>query len=101
MSDKEILEIYADLEKSCLSDSEKKQVMDMLHKYKDAFSPKDEIGNCPNIEVEIDITDKFPFFIRPYYVKEEDKNILDKKMKRLCYLSILKEGFQHIQVQLC
>ena len=43
MSDKEILEKYVDLEKSCLSDSEKKQVMDMLHKYKDTFSLRDEI----------------------------------------------------------
>ena len=48
------------------------------------------------MEVEKDITDKSPFFIRPYHVKEEDKNILDKEMKRLCYLGILKEGFQHI-----
>ena len=52
-----------------------------------------EIGTCPNIKVEIDVTDKFPFFIRPYHVKEEGKNILDKEMKRLCYVGILKEGF--------
>ena len=37
-------------------------------------------------------------FIRPYHVKEEDKRILDKEMKR-CYLGILKEGFQPTQVQ--
>ena len=37
--------------------------------------------------------DKMPFFIRPHHVKEEDKRILDKEMKRLCYLGILKEGF--------
>ena len=47
--------------------------MDMLYKYKDAFSIRDEIGTCPNIEVEIDITDKSPFFIRWFNVKEEDK----------------------------
>ena len=33
------------------------------------------------------------FFIRPFHAKEEDKAILDKEMKRLCYLEILKEGF--------
>ena len=27
----------------------------------DAFSLRDEIGTCPNIEVEIDVTDKSPF----------------------------------------
>ena len=57
------------------------------------FSHRDEIGMCPNIEVEIKVTDKSPFFIRPFHAKEEDKNILDKDMKRLCYLGILKEGF--------
>ena len=41
---------------------------------------------CPNIEVEIDVTDKNLFFIRPLHAKEEDKAILDKEMKRLCYL---------------
>ena len=39
-----------------------------------------------------DVTDKTPFFIRSYHVKE-DKRILVREMKRLCYLGILKEGF--------
>ena len=46
-----------------------------------------------NIEVDIDVTDKSPFFTRPYQVREEGKAIIDKEMKRLCYLGILKEGF--------
>ena len=54
-----------------LADEEKTQVMNMLYKYKDAFSLRDEIGTCPNIEVEIDVTDKSLFFIRPYHIKEE------------------------------
>ena len=61
--------------------------------YKDAFSLRDEIGMCPNIEVEIDVTDKTPFFITPFHAKEEDKVILDKETRRLCYLEIVKEGF--------
>ena len=48
---------------------------------------------CSNIEVEIDVTDKIPFCIRPSHAKEEDKVILDKEMMRLCYLDILKEDF--------
>ena len=67
--------------------------MDMLYKYKDTFSLRNEIGTCPNIEVEIDIMDKSPFFIRPYHVWEVEKNFVDKEMKHLCYLEILKEGF--------
>ena len=34
-----------------------------------------------------------PFFLRPYHVREEDKAFIDKEMKRLCYMGILKEGF--------
>ena len=93
MTDKEILHKYIDLENSYLTDSEKIQVRDMIYEYKDAFSLRDEIGTCPNIEIDIDVTDRTPFFIRPYHVREEDKRILDKEMKRLCYLGILKEGF--------
>ena len=89
MSDREILEIYVDLENSCSIDKEKMEVMDMLYKYKEAFGLRDEIGTCPNIEVEIDVVDKSPFLIRPYHVKE-NKNFMDKEMKHLCYLGILK-----------
>ena len=93
MTDREILEKYINLDNTCLTEKEKKEVREMLCKYKDAFSLRDEIGMCPNIEVGIDVTDKSPFFIRPYHVREEDKNLIDKEMKQLYYLGILKEGF--------
>ena len=54
----------------------------MLYEYRDTFSLQ-EIGTYPNMEVEIDITDKTPIFIRPYHAKEEDKNTLDNEMKIL------------------
>ena len=93
MRDKEIPEKYVNLDNSCLSMGEKTKVMHMLVKYKEAFSFRDEIGTCPKNEVEIDVTDKSPFFIRPYHVREEDKAFIDKEMKGLCYMGILKEGF--------
>ena len=71
--DREILEKYIDLDKYCLLDTEKKQVMYMLYKYKDAFSLRDEIGSCPNIEVELDITEKSTFLL--------DHIMLRKKVK--------------------
>ena len=51
MSDREILETFIDFEKYCLTEKEKKEVMNMLYKYKEAFSLKDEIVTCQNIEV--------------------------------------------------
>ena len=93
MTDKEILDKYINLDNSCLSQEEKKETMDMLYRYKKAFSLRDEIGMCHNIEVEINATDKSPFFIRLYHIREEDKAFNDKEMKQLCYIGILKEGF--------
>ena len=93
MMDKEILKKFIDLEMSCLTTKEKMKVMDMLYKYKEAFSLGGEMGTCPDIEVEIDVMDESPFFIRPYHVNKEDKIFTDKEMKHLCYLGILKEGF--------
>ena len=87
------MDTYINLDNSCLTKAEKKEVRDLLYEYKDAFSLRDEIGMCLNTEVEIDITDKTPFFIRTFHAKEEDKVILDKEMKRLFYLGILKGGF--------
>ena len=93
MTDKEILDKYINLEDSCLDEQERKNVMEMLYEYKDVFSLRDEIGTCPIIEINIEVTDNSPFFIQPYHVKKEDRVVLDKEMRRLCYLGILKEGF--------
>ena len=93
MMDREILDKYVNLDDSCLTKAEKTKVRDLLYKYKDAFSLRDEIGLCPNIKIEINVTDKSPFFIRPFHANEEDRVIFDKEMKWLCYLGILKEGF--------
>ena len=93
MTDKEILDKYINLDNSCLTNIEKTQVRDLLYKYKDAFSLRDEIGLCPNIKIEIDITNMSPFFIRLFHANKRDKIVLDKEMKCLCYLGIIKESF--------
>ena len=86
MTDREILDKYIDLENSCLTKEERKEVMEMLYKYREAFSLRDEIGTCPNIKVEIEVTDKSPFFIRPHHVRKEDTAFIDKEMKGLCHI---------------
>ena len=63
MTDKEILDKYINLKDSCLDEKERNQVMEMLYEYKDVFSLRDEIGTCPNIEVNIEVMDSSPFFI--------------------------------------
>ena len=58
MSDEEILRKYINLYNTCLNRKEKEEVMNMLYQYKDAFSLREKIGTCPNIEVGIEVTDK-------------------------------------------
>ena len=56
-----------------------------------AFSLRDEIGQCPNMEVEFKLNDKNPHFIRPFAIKEMHKMLVDKERKRGCFLGILKK----------
>ena len=67
---REILDTYINLDNSCLTKAEKKEVRDLMYEYKDVFSLKYKTGMCPKIEVEIDVTDKTQFFIRPFHAKE-------------------------------
>ena len=46
----------------------------MLCKSKDTFSLRDEIGTCPYIEVEIDVTDKSPFLLHRIMLKKKIKS---------------------------
>ena len=47
MTDREILEKYINLNNSCLNKGEKMKVMDMLYKYKEPFSLRDENRHMP------------------------------------------------------
>ena len=64
----------------------------VLLKYKTAFSLRNEIGLYPNMEVELELTDTSPFFIRPFPIKESEKEVVDKEMRKGCLLGILKKG---------
>ena len=75
MSDREMLEKYVNFSNSCLHKVEKEKVSDMLYKYKEAFSLRDEIGTCPNIEVEINVTDKSSFLL--------DHIMLERRIRKL------------------
>ena len=75
MSDREILEKYIDSTNSCLQKEEKEEVMDMLYKFKEAFSLRDKIGTWLNIEVEINVTYKSPFLL--------DNIMLENRLRKL------------------
>ena len=77
---------------SDLSQAEKKSLYKVLLKYKEAFSLRDEIGLCLNMEIELELNDETPFFIRPFPIKESEKDVVDKEMRKGCLLGILKKG---------
>ena len=92
MTDRECLENYIDLSDSDITEREKDKLHKVLYKNKKAFSLRDEIGLCPSMEVELELRDETPFFIRPFPIKESDKDIVDKEMRKGCLLGILKKG---------
>ena len=92
MTDRECLENYIDLSDSDITEREKNKLYKVLYKYKKAFSLRDEIGLCQSMEVELELRDETPFFIRPFPIKESDKDIVDKEMRKGCLLGILKKG---------
>ena len=65
MIDEEILDKYIDLSKSDLTSDEKDTLMNIIKEHKQAFSLRDEIGQCPNIKIDIDVIDDSPFFSGP------------------------------------
>ena len=96
MTNREILDKDINLDNSCLTKAEKKEVRGLIYKYRDAFSLRDKIGMCPNIEVEIDMTDKTQYFYKTFPCKggrqdhlgqRNEKTMLFRNLKgRLFYL---------------
>ena len=56
---------------SCLSEKEQEKVHRLMVYYREAFSPTDEIDISSDIEMDLQVTDKSTFFIRPFHVKED------------------------------
>ena len=86
MTDQEILKKYVDLSDSDLNAAEKKSLYKVLLKYKEAFSLRYKIGLCPNMEIELELNDDTPFFIRPFPIKESEKEVVDHLNSRLVTL---------------
>ena len=91
-ADAEILCEKIDLKEYTLSKKEKAKLMKMILKYTDAFSLRDEIGECPNLVADIKVIDESPFFVRPFPLSETDKPFMDKQMERLVSLGILTKN---------
>ena len=92
MTDKELLESTMDLSEACITEKQKQDLYKIILKYREAFSPRDEIGLCPNMEVKLELKDKIPFYIRLFTIKEEERIIVDREMRKGCLLGTLRKG---------
>ena len=91
-TDAEILCEKIDLKESALNKKERAKLMKLILKYRDAFSLRDEIGECPNLVADIKVIDESPFFVRPFPLSKTDKSFIDKQMERLVSLGILTKN---------
>ena len=83
-TDTEILYEKIDLKESALSKKENAKLMKMILKYRDAFSLRDVIGECPNFVADIKVIDESPFFVRPFPLSETDKPFMDNRWTDWC-----------------
>ena len=92
MTDKEILQMKLNLKDSILDEKQKEEFLMKVEQFTDVFSLRDEIGTCPFIELHLKLKDETPFFVRPYPMREEQKEVIQKEMDRLKHLGIIHKG---------
>ena len=91
MTDAEILRMKLNLTECSLDDKQKEEFLTKFDDFHNVFSLRDEIGTCPFIKVHLKLKDKTPFFVRPYPVWEEQKEVIQKEMDRLAHLGIIQK----------
>jgi hypothetical protein len=92
LTEDDVIRQSIDLSDSDISDSEKQEVYDLIKKNRDAFSLYGELGSCPDILVDFELSDPSPFYIRPYPVSEDNKRVIDAELTKLVKLGILEKG---------
>ena len=92
MTDEEILHKYIDLSDSDLSEDEKNTLMGIIIANKQAFSLRDEIGHCTDIQIDIEVIDDSPFFVRPFPISEADKKVMNNYMKSMVDQKVLTQN---------
>ena len=92
MTDEEVIRRDVDLTGCILDESGKQELGEMLYKNKSAFSLHSEVGNCPGFAASFELTDKTPFYIRPYRVSQSEKILIDKELDKLVKMGVLEQG---------
>jgi len=92
MTNSEILHREVDLDTNCiLSGQEKSEFRQILQNLQPTFSLHGEVGQSQHT-IDFDLIDDQPFYIRPYSVSEQEKQIIDKELSKLVKMGILEQG---------
>ena len=71
MTDQWIIENTVTFNQSSLSKEEQEDVYNLVVMYRGVFSLRGKIGTCSNIETDLQVIDKCPFFTRTLHVREK------------------------------
>ena len=80
-TDAEILYEKIDLKDSALTKKEKAKLMKMILRYRDAFSLRDEIGECPNLVADIKVIDNHHSLLDPSHYQKQTNHLWTSKWK--------------------
>lgn len=92
MTEEEVFCNHVNLSDSVLNSRERSEFLDMLMRHREAFSLYGELSTCTGHEIDFQLENDEPFFIRPYFTTESDKVIIEKEMDKLVTLGILGVG---------
>ena len=92
MTDAEKLRMKLNLTECSLDNKQKEEFLTKLDNFHNVFSLRDDIGTCLFIEVHLKLKDETPFFVRPYPMREEQKEVIQKEIDRFEHLGIIQKG---------
>lgn len=91
-TEEQILKEEINLTQNCLlTEKQRDKFFRILVKHQDAFSCYGEIGNSDH-EVKLPLKDEEPRYLRPYYASPDEKKLIDRELRRLELMGIIKEG---------
>ena len=91
MTNDEIIKRDIKLDNCALSTENKNQLENILKERAGAFSLHGEIGDCPNYDVDFELTDSSPFYIWPYFISQSQKEHVDREIQKLVQLGVLSQ----------
>ena len=93
MTNEQILTGKFSFKDSFATKEQQHDIIQLGVKHPSVFSIRDEIGVCNQYEVQLALKDYEEFFVRPYTVKQDHQEVLDREINRLETLGIISRSY--------